>query len=487
MDEVREYRNRKLNRLVTRFKNAETFGEKLGLAIVISNLVMSERDRKDGGEGSGNFGHTGRPGKIGGSGESYQMGGLKNSELTSRMNEVFKSAKDGTHFSMKLKGHGIKGSYDIYKVSDGYYVRSKNGDNNVVPTAEKAVEMCGVYNDKLVSNKVMYDDADMSVGDPETEDAKKFCADYEAYKEASAKLHSGDYSITEVDDETAHKYADTLNNASKSKIAKLAEQDPQFRAVVDNISAYTQGEYTMQRIAVENILKNGYDPSKDIIIGDRLTDSSFLHKDMYNGQNLSVSSASVGEGMLNLTRAVNNSNPYDGELYRVTQDRSILKSPESGQHGVYVPPKVGDTIRIDAPTSFSSDKSVVNKLAEVKMGDIIHYTVESGAHAVDVSKLSPYKQAELLTCGSFEVVKVDAIHAKTVQRKEEYYTKETIEVLKQTRNATVSDGYVTYPSLETHIVLRQKDTNNGDSRDDARDAYRPEDFIERMCLEEYAC
>ena len=119
----------------------------------------------------------------------------------------------------------------------------------------------------------MYKEADIDVGDPEADESKKFASDYEAFKVAKEKLQSGDYQITEVTDEVAEKYADTLNNASKSKIAKLAEQDPQFKAVVDNISAYTQGEYALQRKAAEGILENGYDPAKDVILGDRITGS----------------------------------------------------------------------------------------------------------------------------------------------------------------------------------------------------------------------
>ena len=119
----------------------------------------------------------------------------------------------------------------------------------------------------------MYKEADIDVGDPEADESKKFASDYEAFKVARKNFNPGTIKLQKSQMRWPKKYADTLNNASKSKIAKLAEQDPQFKAVVDNISAYTQGEYALQRKAAEGILENGYDPAKDVILGDRITGS----------------------------------------------------------------------------------------------------------------------------------------------------------------------------------------------------------------------
>ena len=437
---------------------------------------------EDGGPGSGNFGHEGRPGEVGGSGESHKLGGTKNGELSSKMKDTFGKAKTGTKFSVKMNGAGGKESLEIYKVSDGYYVRSKSGGNSIVETAEEAVERCGIYVNERTTDKVMYEEFDVDIGEPGTEQADKFVQDYDAYKEAKSKLISGDYQITEVDDETAKDYADMLNNASKGKIVKLAEKDPQFKAVVDSISAYTQGEYVYQRKTAEGVLESGYDPSKDAILGDRLTDSMYQVKDMYPGQNLSVSKASVAEGMVNITKAIESSTPFEGELYRVAQDRSIFKDASSGEQGVYTPPTVGETIRIGAPTSFSKNKDAVAKIAKEKMGDIIYYTVEPGAKAVDVAKLSPYKQAELLSCGDYEVVKVESTPVRMGYSAESLFTTETLEKLKRERGAKVEDGYVSYPVLESRIVLRQKGEAQGDSAEDSIALYRPDDFTDRMVL-----
>ena len=445
---------------------------------------VSSSSNKDGGPGSGNFSHEGRPGQVGGSAASHNFGGLKNSELSSKMTSVFNDAKNGTHFSVKMNGVAGKDSYEIYKVSDGFYVRSKNGGNSTVKSVDKLVENCGVYVTNLTSDKVMYKEANIEVGEPETEEAQSFTGAYESCRKERERLASGNYKIAEVDDATAKKYADTLNKASKAKIAKLAMDDPQFKAVVDNISAYTQGEYVYQRKATEKFISNGYDPSNDAILGDRLTDSLYLCKDMYKGQNLSVSSASVTEGMANLTKAVNCSDPFDGELYRVAQDRSLMKTADSGNQGVYTPPKPGETISIVAPTSFSKDKAAIDKIAKDKSGDIIYYTVQPGAHAVDVSKLSPYKQAELLTCGEYEVVSVDSKPQRVVMTQTDRFTSETIDSLKANRGATVDDGFVKFPILETHVTLRQKEPIHMDSCDDSIHRYRPDDFSERMVYDD---
>ena len=49
----------------------------------IGKAMSDDPENEDGGPGSGNFGHKGRPGEVGGSGESHQLGGLSNSELSS--------------------------------------------------------------------------------------------------------------------------------------------------------------------------------------------------------------------------------------------------------------------------------------------------------------------------------------------------------------------------------------------------------------------
>ena len=440
-------------------------------------------DHDDGGEGSGNFNHKGRPGEVGGSAESHQLGGLKNGELSSKMKSVLSGAKVGTHFSVQVNGPAGKEAYEVYKTTDGYYLRGKNGSNRACPTDVDAVEHLGVYVNERTENKVMYNQADIQIGEPETDEAKKFTSDYEVFKKSKERLQSGEAQFAEVSDDVAKQYADTLNKASKSKIVKMAEQDPAFKEIVDNISAYTQGEYVFQRKVAEGVINNGYDAGKDQILGDRLTDSLFTCKDMYKGQNLSVSSASVAEGMANLTKAVNKSEPFEGEIYRVAQDTGIYSYASDGNQSVYVPPAVGETIKITAPTSFSKDQGAVDKIAKNKSGDIIYYTVEPGAHAVDVSKLSPYKQAELLSCGEYEVVKVESENRTYLGETTDKYTQEVLETLQKTRGATVSNGYIKVPVLTTHITLRQKETGNTDSADDDTRYYRPDDFCDRMILD----
>lgn len=70
MNAINEYRRRRMRRLVKRMKEAETQQEALRLAIIIYTTCFNRKIHRDGGPGSGNFGHEGRPGEIGGSAPS---------------------------------------------------------------------------------------------------------------------------------------------------------------------------------------------------------------------------------------------------------------------------------------------------------------------------------------------------------------------------------------------------------------------------------
>ena len=65
--ELSKFRQRRIERLTSRFYGADSFEEKLELAIALGRLIVEERARIDGGSGSGNHGHEGVPGQIGGS------------------------------------------------------------------------------------------------------------------------------------------------------------------------------------------------------------------------------------------------------------------------------------------------------------------------------------------------------------------------------------------------------------------------------------
>lgn len=61
------YRRRKLERMAQRFLQMEDGKEKLDLAIALARILVSQGIHDDGGPGSGNHGHKGVPGKVGGS------------------------------------------------------------------------------------------------------------------------------------------------------------------------------------------------------------------------------------------------------------------------------------------------------------------------------------------------------------------------------------------------------------------------------------
>lgn len=453
-------------------------------SLSIIKEVLAEPDNEDGGPGSGNFGHKGRPGEVGGSAESHKLGGETNGSLLQKAVDVFKSGKQGTQYTVQANGKvSKKEKYEIYKVSDGYYVVGKNGNSFLEKSEEKMLERIGVSGFHLVKDKVMFEQFDIQTGDPGTESADRFVADYESMKDARTKLEAGEKKPETISDDDAKKYADALNSKSSSKIKKLAETDEKFKAVADNVAAYTQGFYIMQRKSYEIAANGEYTPKKDAVIGEHITRGMLSCKDMYNGQNLSVSSSGVVEGMTYLTRAIENAEPFDGELLRVTSATGLYKTADSGAQSVYVPPRVGDVLDITSPTSFTKSEKVIEQIAKGKSGDVIYYSVESGARAVDVTKLSPYKQEELLTCGRFEVVEVSSEPYTTKFNNVDRLTPETVENLKKHRNATVTDGYIEYPMLVTRIKLRQKDTVKQDSDDDTVIHYMPDDCEERMVVE----
>ena len=56
------------------------------------------------------------------------------------MKDTLSKAKTGTHFSIKMNGVAGKDTLEVYKVSDGFYVRGKTGSNSVVGSADEAIE-----------------------------------------------------------------------------------------------------------------------------------------------------------------------------------------------------------------------------------------------------------------------------------------------------------------------------------------------------------
>lgn len=279
--------------------------------------------------------------------------------------------------------------------------------------------------------------------------------------------------------EKCREYSDALSSKTKAQIAKQAAKDPEFKKLTDAISLYTQGGYAQQRQIAEKLVDGSFREEDDFTVGKFVQDNKFMVvKDLYKGQGLEESTSSTADGMAQLIGTINESKPYEGKLYRAAQDRNIIKV--GGDYTPFVIPEVGQTIQLSAPTSFTTDKAVADKLMMQKMGDKIFYTIDEGASAVDVSKLSPYKQKEMLTCGTYEVVAVKKTEKKNfIVGGEQYATKAQKE-----RGLVDNWGAPHYITYDVEIQLRQVgkvSIGRTDSKDEVL-KMNDEHFEDRMIL-----
>ena len=210
--------------------------------------------------------------------------------------------------------------------------------------------------------------------------------------------------ISMHDNSTYGDWAADLNGKARKDLVKRAKKDPEFKELVDSIVLYTEGGYVDQRKALEAATETGLKDVDAQTVGMYANDTIYKIRDLWKGQDLTGSQASLAGGMAHLTGVINAADPVEKPLFRAAQDRSIAKT---GEQEPYVPPKPGDVISITAPTSFTDSKDVETEISRGKMGDVIHYELEPGAKAVNVAELSRYKQSEYLTSGNFEVVSVD--------------------------------------------------------------------------------
>lgn len=207
-------------------------------------------------------------------------------------------------------------------------------------------------------------------------------------------------------DEKYKDFADAINGLDKKGVVEKAKADPEFKELVDAITLYTQGAYGDQKKEARYLVEHGLEEAELTTVGDYFGDGAYEMKQLWNGQKLAESKSSFSGGVLSMIGAINNSEETGNELYRIADDRSIMDSLNEIQ-SLYTPPKVGDRIKMDAPTSFAKDRAVMSEISGKKYGDTIRYTLEPGAKALDIENLSHYKgQKEMLTCGEYEVVDV---------------------------------------------------------------------------------
>ena len=383
-----------------------------------------KRQNKDGGPGSGNFGHAGVPGQVGGSAPGKKCASSvqsktsaidagKRKTMTEKAAALRKESAEiadfQAHINSKVKGYDPQPFIDSEKRQHAIKDEAKELLQEL-PAGTLFTRGCTLYEKK--------DDGKWRVNDGTREwqvsgdtAASEFCGygddtDYPPIefieKTDDAKMVQ---QITPQSTETYSKWAADLNGKERKDLVKQAKKDPAFKELVDAAVLYTEGGYVEQRQLCEQLVRDGLSEVSAKTVGEYANGNLYKFRDLYKGQDLKRSESSMAAGMVHLTEAVNASDPYDAPLFRVTQDRGIIKTDSDR---VYVPPKEGDRIRIDAPTSFTASKDVEAELSKGKMGDIIHYELDKGATALNVAQLSRYKQEEYLTCGEFEVVSVQS-------------------------------------------------------------------------------
>ena len=269
------------------------------------------------------------------------------------------------------------------------------------------------------------------------------------------------------DDETYKSFAETINTTDKKGVVSRAKKDPEFKELVDGITLYTQGAYGDQKKEAQFLVEHGLDEASITTAGDYFGDGYYDMKQLWNGQKLAESNSSFSGGVLSMIGAINNAEPYEKGLWRIADDRNILK--ESDKMGaLYIPPKVGDRIKMDAPTSFTKDKDVLKDIGNTKYGDIITYELEPGARALDIEQLSHYKsQREAITCGEFEVVDVSVKNSGGMRRVKKDAKPEVVESAKKRMIGVDEDGNYIVPFYKVSVKIRQVGKTEVGKRDDS--------------------
>lgn len=269
--------------------------------------------------------------------------------------------------------------------------------------------------------------------------------------------------IPPIDSKTAKDWYDCLSTMERKDIVKRAKKDKDFRVLVDNIVAYTEGLYGEQRQIAEKLVRDGLSDASCATIGQETNENLYEFRNLWKGQDLHQSDSSIAKGMADLIGVINESTPTEAKLYRAAHNKEILKTNGTDP---YVIPSVGDKIRIDAPTSFTASTAVEKEISGKNIGDIIHYTLEPGASAVDVSKLSRYKQEEFLSCGEYEIVSIDKKQGRLIP----IFNGEPTEAQKK-RGLEDYYGTPAYHLYEVNITIRQTGKVSFGEKHDSEDSY----------------
>lgn len=199
------------------------------------------------------------------------------------------------------------------------------------------------------------------------------------------------------------------------------DADPEFRAVADAVTLYTQGDYAVMRAFSERAVTGEMPPEyKDSAVpgwADKgLSPNPLANvKPYFAGQDGWIGEDAKGTAGTTYSRAgralvdaVADSPPSPTPLYRgVTGHRAVEAAAAL---------KPGDDFQMIAPTSFTLDKTIGEQFSsgtakgQGKAKDFteqsVVFEVAAGARALPVSAMSPWDQKEALTSGKFKVREV---------------------------------------------------------------------------------
>ena len=238
----------------------------------------------------------------------------------------------------------------------------------------------------------------------------------------SNKLYNNlkDYNLIEIDKEKANQVKDLITN--KQKLIKEYENNPNVRDMIDVTSYYTQGKYeeirrmssfdTKEEYVKEALENRLHMVSDDKTLTEQLSyetsnsldgDGFYKMNDITGKPMRAMSFEEARRGSKMLGNAVDNAPISSEPIYR-----GIILDKE-------IDFKDGEEFSLQNITSFTGDRKkavgfAFNRQGKSGQGRIGYLArplvieVEPGVKVLDISKLSPWRQKEMISRGKYKVI-----------------------------------------------------------------------------------
>ncbi len=204
------------------------------------------------------------------------------------------------------------------------------------------------------------------------------------------------------------------------------DTDPEFKAVADLATIYTQGGFRSirewQQAESEGVFPDAAGGSSVPTWGDKpishLASPMSDYKNYFTGQDVRASDVmTVKEAAGAMNRAIAGSPPLQQPIFRGAHAHYRRDIPLGEPPRLTIePPAVGERMRIAGSSSFTADGDTARafaegtakgqpKLAREPVATYV-YEIAPGARGLPVAALSPYAQQEVITRGNFRVREV---------------------------------------------------------------------------------